>query len=165
MHSVWKDRLVLTKLPHSAKELFLMKTPQSFSTHKKTSIILSFHSDLELRQTAVCQIFFKMEILGKVVQLFLSAVMEDKLLSKQKFSRASSGVLWLRSAWGLSFLPGPVTKHLCDFCWTAPEGQQGEAKLAKVETVVCSLQIHIQPVLLLLTVTTLRKFLCFHEIL
>lgn len=43
-----------------------------------------------------------MEILEKVAQLFLSAVMEDKWLSKQKHARASSGVLWLRSAWGLS---------------------------------------------------------------
>lgn len=43
-----------------------------------------------------------MEILGKVAQLFLSAVMEDKLLLKQKYARAFSGVLWLRSAWGLS---------------------------------------------------------------
>lgn len=159
---MWKDRLVLTKLPHSAKELFLMKTPQSFSTHKKTSIILSFHSDLELRQTAVCQVFSRWKFWRKLLSSFcqLSWKINDCL------SRSMPGLPPGCFGWDQLEDCSP-TRH----CHKAPlwfllDSSRGparrETKLGKVETVV---QIHIQPFLLLLTMTTLRKLLCFHEIL
>lgn len=129
MHSVWKDRLVLTKLPHSAKELFLMKTPQSFSTHKKNLPlyylfiqIWNWDKQQFVRFSSRWNFWGK----GKVAELFLSAVMEDKWLSKQKYARVSSGVLWLRAAWGLSSYQALSQSTFVTFCWTAPEGRQGE---------------------------------------
>lgn len=132
---------------------------------QKTSIILSFHPDLELKQTSACQNSFKMEMLRKVARLFLSAIPKDKWLSAQKRARASLVRKKHRPNDGCPGWDqlGGCCKP-CVGCWTAPAGEEnweGDGSWT-LTTYPRAAFFPIQPGLLVLTMATLEKFLCFH---
>lgn len=116
-------------LPNS---YFSLKTPLSFSAHRKHLLYCLFIQIWNWNKHQLVRISSRWEFWGKLLSSFcqLSWKIKDCLRSMPglppciRNTKATKGAL-AEISLRVVLLPNTVTKHLCDFCWTAPD-RQGE---------------------------------------